>query len=260
MDRTITWTLSKEEDRSEIGDDLVRLVMADQGKKSIRDARRRAVRREWCMPFIWGLAAIGAVFAIALFEAIRGSSGPHLAWAVVLFVGACGVAYGIWGHFRSQRFYGEFWQQTRQYATLVSSTLRVGSEVSVGPDGIRMRGSDLEFFVAWTWPRRVVVDKGGILIIGEGAATIFMASRGLQDGVTHAQAVETINAYYEASGRSDVARITECLRGRDFRCENCKYNLRNASSAFCPECGFRINVLEVEAATENSIRVLGRDS
>lgn len=260
MDRTITWTISREEERSEIGDDLVRLVMADQGKKSIRDTRRRAIRREWFMPLIWGLAAIGAAWAIGLVAEVRTGVPRQLVWSAVLFIGAWGAAYGVWFHFRSQRFYGEFWEQTRHHATLWSSKLQIGSELVVGSDRICVRERDLKVCVAWTWLRRVVVDKGGILVLGESGMTIFMASRCLQGGATHAQAVETINAYYEASGRSDVARITECLRGRDFKCENCKYNLRNASSAFCPECGFRINVFEVEAATENSVRVLGRDS
>lgn len=260
MDRTITWTFEREEDRSEVADDLVRLVMSDRSKQEIRNARRQAVRREWYLPLLWGLAVIGALSLVIHWVDLRRGAPWSPLLSILLFFGAfSGLLVCLVG-LRERRFYSEHWRQTRMAAATWAATYECGSSVTLGPDGIRVQDQHYQLTLRWTWLYRVAVDSRGILLLGSGGLRVFLPSRLLQNGATHSEAVETINKYYEALGQSDVARITECLRGRDFKCENCKYNLRNASSAFCPECGFRINVLVVEAVTENMTRVLGRDS
>lgn len=250
MERTLTWIFNRENDRDAVADDFFSLMKADRSSAVTRSRTQSMLRREWWVPIVLGLAVAGAVSFLHQIDEIRSGSWPPVLSAMVLLGGAT-AAIGYLHLVRRSRYGASPSDFSKQNAMDWAMGLELGATTTADESGVRFKSGPLEISLAWESVERLICDKRAIVLVGGGQA-IFLPSRLIQPEGSHDQAIAKIREWYEASGRGDVTRIATHLKDHDYACENCGYNLRGCATASCPECGFRINVVAVEAAAQKS--------
>jgi hypothetical protein len=250
MEQTLIWTFARENDRDAVADDFLSLMKGDRSKAFTRAKARSNLSREWWVPIVLGLAVAGAVSFLNQIGEIRSGSWSPVLSAMVLFGGVT-AAFGYLHMFRRSRYGGSPSDFSKQNAMDWAMGLELGATTTADESGVRLKSGPVEISLPWESMDRLVCDTHAILLVGGGQA-IFLPARLIQPEGSHERALAQIREWYEASGRGDVTRIVTHLKGHDYACENCGYNLRDCATASCPECGFRINVLAVEAAAKKS--------
>ncbi len=250
MSQELKWIVRTEEDRDAIASDLVAILMADQSRSSARELLRQAFVREWYAPFIVGFAVAGVLAILGMLGDLwNGKAWPPVLVGMMLF-GSFTAFLAAFVRFWPSRFHSERWLRIHNLASEWTSKIDVGTTVEIGERGIVICERHSQVTLKWSWLQRVIAHERGVLLHGDATITIvFLPTRHLGDATNHSRAIDEINRLCSLYGKSDIARLSEILSDRDFKCENCGYNLRGATKPFCPECGFRIDVLEVENAT-----------
>lgn len=145
-------------------------------------------------------------------------------------------------------------RQARAHAESAAAEQALGEHVfTATADSLAHKGSRWGAEYTWSMITHVLRLPSSIALVQTGGGAILLPTRCLES----AHAVDTcftqLTALHEASGFGPADRVVTILKTRDYHCPNCKYSLRAAPQAACPECGRAVSLDELLAGSPRAI-------
>lgn len=189
------------------------------------------------------IAVAACLLALGLYGVSRAYS-PRPSSVPLIF----GIMSGAWAVILLRRWQqGTSHQLTIAFERLIDSgEIRVSKgeqSVTLLPEGVLARDPTTTLLIQWLFGiERVVQSDTSLLLFTAPSEAFVVPNRAFPDAASCAAFAARAMELFEARGRTGKLRLIDFLEGRDAPCPRCNYNLRDAQSDRCPECGEPVTV------------------
>lgn len=144
-------------------------------------------------------------------------------------------------------------KRAREALSSARQGMRTGYEV--GNQKVKICAASIQ----WTYPHHSVIQEwSGLsrlleteqqLLLRRIDSGMFILPKRVFDNESEMrEIIQFVRKRLAQSPTSDVSMIADYLRGRDYQCPVCRYNLRDYQGENCPECGAILDALTVPSA------------